>query len=271
MPTIQGGALIGWYERDDAVHILRSDCDFGAPLTEAEAEARWRPYRDRVEALPPRDSAAPPELLLDQLEERAARQFMAHHRNSANILRVIKVDPMRLIAKQLIVVTERSERYRREVRTASGWLQKALDTTRQAHQIRANCGVMAMDLEVPHGEFVTAFNPNGTWEVQETARHVSVTGFQGRMMLWAGYHRSYARVSIMAPDAIDRSLVVALTTDGDFFVSQASPNQGLRDTLCGLRPPLFADFFDDDFFMRIPLKRRRFVLQVRARTVPVDA
>lgn len=271
MATIEGGALVGWMERDQAVKFLREECDFGAPISDAEAEARWRPYRDRVEALEPRDCAAPPELPLDADEQRAARHFMNGHRGATNILRVVKVDPMRLIVKQLVVVTERSNDYKREVRTAAGWLRKSLDITRRNNRIPFRCGVNAMDFDLPHGEFVTVFNDGGRWELQEGARHVSVTGYQGRMMLWAGYHRSYARVSSIAPDAIDRSLVVALTTDGDFLVSQASPNQGLRDMLCGLRPPLFADFFNDLFFMKLPLKRRRFVLQVRGQLVPADA
>lgn len=62
----------------------------------------------------------------------------------------------------------------------------------------------------------------------------------------------------MAPDAIERSVLVVDTTDGEFLVSPSSPNQGVRAVCCGLRPPLFADFFDDRFFIQLPLKRKRF-------------
>jgi hypothetical protein len=38
----------------------------------------------------------------------------------------------------------------------------------------------------------------------------------------------------------------------------------------GLRPPLLRDFFDPTFFMRVNLKRKRFILQVRAQIAAVD-
>ena len=127
------------------------------------------------------------------------------------------------------------------------------------------------DFDVPHGEFGMQYDTQkNVMFIREDARHVSLTEYGSRMMLWAGYHRSYGMVST-APEGTDRSLVAALTEDGTFAVSSASPNQGLRDTLCGLRPPLFADFFDDRFFMTVPLKRKRYVLQVRAQVVGVDA
>jgi hypothetical protein len=271
MASIQGGVLIGWMERDQAVSFLRNDCDFGVQLTEAQAEDRWRPYRERVEALGPRLATAPIELPLNPTETRAAQRFTLHFKLAPNILRVVKVDPMQLVVHQLVVVTERSEQeYVNHVRTDAGWLAKALNTTASNHQLPMRHGPNAMEFDVPHMEFMMNFVP-GQWGVQELARYVGVTAYEGRMMLWAGYHRSYARVSSMAPDAIDRSLVVVLTTDGDFVVAPASPNQGLRAMLCGLRAPLFADFFDDRFFMSVPLRRRRFVLQVRAQVVPLDA
>jgi hypothetical protein len=90
------------------------------------------------------------------------------------------------------------------------------------------------------------------------------------MMLWAGYHRSYARMLSIAPDAMDRSLVVALTKDADLKVSTGSPNHGERKILTGPRPPLFGDFFDARFFMNVKLRKRRFELRVRAELVPVD-
>ncbi len=90
------------------------------------------------------------------------------------------------------------------------------------------------------------------------------------MMLWAGYHRSYARMLSIAPDAIDRSLVVALTRDGVLKVLPGSPNHGELKMLTGARPPLFGDFFDARFFMNVRLRKRRFELRVRAELVPID-
>lgn len=73
-----------------------------------------------------------------------------------------------------------------------------------------------------------------------------------------------------ADEAIGRSLLMVLTTDADFLVSAASPNQGLRDMICGARPPFFADFFNDTFAMTIKLRKRRYELQVRAQVVALD-
>lgn len=74
----------------------------------------------------------------------------------------------------------------------------------------------------------------------------------------------------MAPDAIDRSLVVALTADGNFKVSPASPNHGEREMLTGARPPLFGDFFDERFFIKVKLRKKRFELQIRGQIVAID-
>jgi len=74
------------------------------------------------------------------------------------------------------------------------------------------------------------------------------------------------------PDGMERSsLLVALTTDADFILSPQSPNQGLRAMLCGPRPPLFGDFFDDRFFIKVKLRKKRYELQIRAQVVAVDA
>jgi hypothetical protein len=129
-----------------------------------------------------------------------------------------------------------------------------------------------MDVAVPHGEFAFVFNQQiGQFQVQELARHISVTRFQDRMLLWAGYHRSYAFMTNENPDGIERSLLVALTTDADFLVSAQSPNQGLRAVICGLRPPLFRDFLDRDLFMDVNLKENagcyKFALHVLASTI----
>jgi hypothetical protein len=202
--------------------------------------------------------------------ETSARQHFLNTHVAPNIKDVIKIDPSGLIAHQLLVVEERAIGYQTAVSTMQGWINQTLAAQQQPHQIQLRFGMNAMDVDVPHAEFVVVF-ANGTYQVQELARFVSVTAFDQRMLLHAGYHRSYARMSGIAPDAIDRSVLVVVVTDGEFLVSPSSPNQGVRAMCCGLRPPLFADFFDDGFFMRVPLKRKRFTLQVRGQMVPVDA
>ncbi len=127
-----------------------------------------------------------------------------------------------------------------------------------------------MDIRVPHMEFCFVFIPKEGFQIQELARHVSVTAYGDRMILWAGYHRSYARMTSANPEAIERSLLAVLTTDADFVLSPDSPNHGLRAMVRGLRPPLFADFLDERFFMDVRLRKKRFELQIRANIVAID-
>lgn len=260
-------------ERDAAVRFLRDECIFDPPLSEQDAENLWRPYREAVQNLPVREARAPERLPLDNPEREAAQRFLQeHHRRGAtNILDVIKVDPFRLVVHQHQVVLDRAQDYADSLRTSAGWIAQSLPTRVPAQsQVQIQARPNTMDIRIPHAEFVFAFDPRGGFQIQELARHVTVTAFEERIMLWAGYHRSYARIATTAPDAIDRSLLVVLTTDGTFAVAPDSPNQGLRDTLCGLRPPLFSDFFDERFFMRVQLLKKRFELRVRAKVVPIN-
>jgi hypothetical protein len=130
-------------------------------------------------------------------------------------------------------------------------------------------GANWIDIEIPHAEFILTADQRRGIHIQQLAGHVNVTEFGGRMMLWAGYHRSYARMLSIAPDAMDRSLL-ALTRDALLKVLPGSPNHGELKMLTGPRPPLFGDFFDARFFMKVKLRKRRFELRVRAQIVPVD-
>ena len=273
--TVDAVLLVGWMERDFAVKYLTEDCVFDPPISPAEAEEIWRKYRAAVDAMPERDCAAPEHLPLSADEQRAAEEFLRfHRRQGANspIRDVIKIDPRKLVAYQFYIVLDRAKAYMEHAEARTWSARNCLKTTIQPQQIRVNHGLNLMNIEVPHGEFAFIFDQNtGHYSVVELARHVSVSEFQNRMILWAGYHRSYARVASTNPDAIDLSMLVALTTDADLFVSDASPNQGLRATVCGLRAPLLRDFFDARFFMMVKLRKKRFELQIRAQCVGVNA
>jgi hypothetical protein len=259
-------------EHDEAVALFRHEC---IPAhTEEEAEGLWALYRARVDALPVRPAEAPPRLPLDAQEEQAARRFLAFYRTAPNITDVIKINPMGLVVHQLRVVLDQVRKHQNSVRVRDGWLKECLAANRPGpRQLQVRMEPTGICFDIPHAEFMAAFgpSPNGLlFAPQELCRHVSVTAFDNRMLLTAGYHRSYARISSMAPDAIDRTLVVALTTDGAFRVTADSPNQGLVEKLRGLRPPLFGDFFDDNFFMRVKLRKKRFELRVQAQVHAVD-
>jgi hypothetical protein len=274
-PTVAALFLPGWIEKDSAVSILINDCIFDPPLSRDRAERIWQEYNQRVNAINMRIGGAPQRLPLDRHEQNAADTFIRFHRQRGHlgsIREVIKIDPMGLIAHQPIVVIDQAAKYTADATSAASYARHSLGTAAGAHNLQLQGGLNAVDVALPHGEFAFFFNQQmGRFEVTELARHISVTEFQNRMLLFAGYHRSYARIERANIEGMDRSLLVALTTDGDFLLSTASPNQGLRATLCGFRPPLLRDFFDPDFVMRVHLKRKRFVLQVRAQIVPIDA
>jgi len=272
MNCLDAVVLLGWMPCDVAVRFLRKECGFDPALTEDQAKALWQKYRDVVDSLDPRVADAPVPLPLNSSEKQRATKFLEHWRKigAQNILDVIKIDPMKLIVHQLYVVTDHANDYVSPVGTIDGWMDKAVSVGSGQHQLQIRSAPNAIDVDLPHGEFGFGFIPNRGFQIQEWARHVSVTAFNGRMLLWAGYHRSYARMCNAAPDAIERSLPMVLTTDGVFTVSPTSPNQGLRDMLCGPRPPIFADFFDERFFIRAPLRKKRYELQIRATLVAVN-
>lgn len=271
--TVAARIVIGWMAREAAINYLMNECVFDEPLTVVTAEQKWGEYRDRVTALPERDCSAPVRLPMSHVEQRHADDFMRFHRQYINgsVREVVKINPLNLVTHQPHVILDQAGVYTPDATDAARYARHSLATARGAHNIQIQHGLNAMDIAVPHGEFAFAFDPaHGTWGVIETARHVSVTAFQNRMLLWAGYHRSYAFMDRANPEGIERSLLVALTTDADFLLSPHSPNQGLRAIVCGLRPTLFRDFFDGDLFMSVNLKRKRFVLQIRAQCVGVD-
>lgn len=274
MPTtVDAIVLLGWMERDAAVKYLIENCVFDTALTEPRAEEIWRTKRNAVEALGTRNVAAPACLPMDAEEERKAHAFVQHFNRlgATNIREVLKIDPMGLVVHQPFIVLERVAEYSAKVSSKAGWMRHCLSTDPPAPtRLQMRCAPNAIDVALPHGEFMFAMNPAQGFGIQEFMKHVTVNAFDGRLWLWSGYHRSYARIATLTPEAIDRSLLVVRTTDGDFLVGSHSPNHGLREMLRGLRPPLFRDFFDEGLFMRIRLRKKRFELQIRAQMVPIN-
>ncbi len=267
--TVEAVVLLGWMERDFAVNYLLTECVSDPPLNEASAEALWRRYREQVDGLPERDARAPQRLELTDQEKRRAEAFLRFHgvpHRLGPIREVIKINPLDLVIHQPGVCLDR---VREHLADRNGG--DTLCAQVRPHQVTIHSSINMVDVQVPHGEFAFVWEQRmNQFLVTETARHASVTQFGDRMILWAGYHRSYARIVNANPDGIERSMLVALTTDADFFVSEQSPNQGLRAVVCGLRPPLFRDFFDDRFFIKVRLRKKRWELQIRAQCVGVN-
>ena len=274
--TVDAVIRLGWMEHDFAVNYIRSECVFDHPVSEQEAEQLWLKYHDRVQAMPVREAAAPERLPLTNEEQAAADKFLSFHRRNfpggGAVRDVIKVNPLGLVAHQSYVVLDRCQPYMNNTRAKTWCARNTLITERPAQRIQMKHGMNIADVAIPHQEFALVYNTEASrFEVEEMAKHASVSAFDNRMILWSGYHRLYARMESAQPDGMERSSVlVALTTDADFLVSAQSPNQGLRAVICGPRPPLFGDFFDERFSMRTQLRKKRYELQIRAQVVAIN-
>jgi len=269
--TIDGILLLGWMERDEALKYLCRESIFSPSMTERDAERLWHRYRDAVRSLPEREPKMPVRLPLAKAELHAARSFRNRHRTSPTILDVIKVDPFELMVHQLAIATGISSEYEPKM-TGKWWLEECILAERRS-QLVQKIDAEGLHIELPHAEFLVAIEANATFAVTEHANFVSVAKFEKRLVLTAGYHRSFAyiRAAGNAPDAMARSIVVALTTDLPVQLSRASPNTGLRATLAGPRPPLFCDFFDERLVMRVKLRKKRYEIFVHKREIDIES
>jgi hypothetical protein len=265
--------LLGWMERDVAVSYLCNDCVGVPPYSEAEAESLWSEYRALVAALPERAAKSPGRLKLTSEEEDAAEKFLAPHRQAGNshIQEVIKVNPMGLVIHQLYMTLDVAKPYRDHATARSWCIRQCLAVRPQeTKMLRGKFRRNGAEIEIPHREFAANFVPGNTYAVEELGAHVSATEFEERILLWAGYHRAYARMVSLKPDAPDRSLLVVLSKDADYVLGPDSPEPELRATLLGPRPPIFADFFDERLFLKVKLRKKRYELRIRASVEAVD-
>jgi len=265
--------LLGWMEREVALSYLCKDCVEIPPFSEAEAESLWNEYRAKVRALPERAARSPKRLGLTSEEKDAAERFMAPHRSGPDphILDVIKVDPLDLVIHQLYMMPEMARPYVDHATARSWCIRQCLAVRPQGTKmLRGQFRRNSAEIEIPHREFAVLFSPGNTFGVEELAAHVSATEFGERILLWAGYHRAYARVAGVGPDARDRTLLVVLSKDAEHIVAPDSPDPALRAMLLGPRPPVFADFFNDRLFVKLRLRKKRFELRIRASVEAVD-
>jgi hypothetical protein len=273
--------LPGWFERDPGIAFLQNDCVFDPPLTKEAAEKIWNEFRQRAEALPPRNIVAPPRLALSPQEQHHAQKFLAflHQIGVREISEVLKVDPFQLVLRQYVVVTDRAEGYQLRCANANKWMEECLPTavTNPQVTIRYNQQNLdtSADIDLPHAEFIFGPGPNGAFGPIQMLRHITVMNVGNRMLLWAGYHRTYARVLSTTPTAAERSALVALTSNTiappqKQATGATTSGAGAGLDLFGLRPPLFADFFTDGLFMKVKLRKKRYQLQMRTKWVAVD-
>lgn len=266
--TVGASILLGWMQREDAIPYLQNECVFDAPLTAEQAEELWNAYRNRVEALPERAIQAPTRHPIPPEHRQLVNNFLAQFRGP-EVLDVININPMELVVYQMYVVTDRADHH---AQRPEDWPRKTLVLNRptQPFPWRVENGILKYSL--PHAEHQVSINPNGGFAIQQGGGFVCVADIEGRMFLKAGYHRSYAfaRAVMNEPDASAKSMLLALTRALPPPLTQDFPNQGLRTTVLGLRPPFFADFFNRDLAMTIRLRKKKFEAHIHASVVAVN-
>jgi hypothetical protein len=255
--TLDGIVLLGWLEKADAISFLHNHCWFDPQLTYQQAEAVWQPFRSAVEQLPERKVLPPTRLPIPQANRAWVNQFLNRTR-CPEILDVINIDPRTLIIHQFYVAVDRAAQHAQNIGN-NHWTQTCLQIDRPAAQLPIRMEGNIVKVSVPHGEHILALN-GGTFQIQQGGGYISVCEIEGRMLLKAGYHRSFAFVRSITNEleAKDTSLLVALTATAPPQLSPQFPTQGLRTTVLGSRPPLFSDFFNEALAMKVKLRRKKY-------------
>lgn len=263
--TLSAIALLGWMDRDEAIAFLLEQCAFGPPLDRQQAEELWTRYHDRVRALPARNPQPPQRFPIAPANRGIVTDFLARHRGP-EVTDVININPMDLVVYQTVVVTDRADHHNQQ---AGVWARKTLVIDRPVAQLPYRIEGDTIKFALPHAEHMFAFQ-NGYFQIQQGAAFVSVVDIgQGRLLLKAGYHRSFAfaRAAMNEPDARDKCELVALTTSLPPPLVPAAPHQGLRMMVFGPCPPLFSDFFAPDLAMTIRLRKKRWEAHLRIAAV----
>ena len=283
MSTLKGRVLLGWMSRDRAVQFLTKDCVFDPPLDDVAAESLWASHRATVDALPDRTFTPLPSLGLTQFEAGHAARFMAFLNGLGphEVTHLHKVDLSQLVVHQYHVVTERAQGYAQKIQTDHGWLDECLPTAVHNTPIQFRSQQRGLntysEIDVPHAEFFFAPNmQTGVFTTNQLLRHVTTMVGTDRTFLWAGYHRSFAKV-LSTPAAAVPSAVVAVARNvlNSPVPTIAAPGVATVNGIDPLGPfgakaARFGDFFVDGLFMDVDLRKKRYQLQVHANMVAID-
>jgi hypothetical protein len=273
MPALNGIALLGWMDREQAIRYLREDCFFDPQITEEGAEALWRRYKDTVDGMPERLVEPIEKLPLSIQDCRDAESFKEKYRGDQNVVDVIRVDPMKLVIHHLSITTEQADYYATRLR-GRGWVENCLFGDRPPASIGIRATPEIVHVDLPHPEFLFSLNPPGPWQfgIQQGGCLVTASHLETRLILHTGFHRTFAfcRSARNEPEAISRSVLIVLTRNIPYEISPACPKQGLREKLLGARPPMVSDYFDDRFFIPVKLRKKRYELQLIVKRMAID-
>jgi hypothetical protein len=268
MPACEtdGVVLLGWKTRDRALTLLQQECDFDPPLSDMDAEALWATYRARVNALRGRPLRGPAALPFTDGEARLVAEFLSEHASQGGSVRtVIKVDPLGLVAHQLEITTARSTSFSQRLQTPADWAMECLRPAPSSMRPSIRHVPNSVDVDLPHGEWALVFDSKLGLVLGEACRCITVTTIASYLVLWSGYHRTYASVSCR-PEG-EATILAAVVDDGGVAAAVRS---------CGLRavhsdnPPVFADFLNPSLALAVRFRAKRFTMEIRARMVAAN-
>jgi len=260
--TVKAKLLLGWMSRKEALQALNS-CIFDKYLSERKALALWKEYRERVENLEPRNPIYPQGIPLTEAEQRAVESHIARLRGTPNgqyLHEVIKIHPGDLVAKQFQVITERCDTYATEMEDEERRINHCLGVglNFKGQLVPRHLGPRRVVIDLPHFEFLVEPNGNGLG-IRERDRYITAVPIGERIILWAGYHRTYTLLCQLAGDAAGGApLLTVMTGIPDVERFLAIPSAA-RETVLGDRPALLRDFLDENLFMTVNLRKRRAV------------
>lgn len=261
--TVKARLLLGWMNRKEAVSVLEDCYVDGKPFTERKAVKIWNHYRERVQGLAPRACAALQELPLTQAECLAAQTHLGNLQGKVPFNpQVVKVHPAELLIRQFHVITERSEEYEQaimdEQTRVNHCLGIGLNFRGQLNTRILHPRLKVVDL--PHFEFKIQFDPNRCAPIPiEWPRYITVfRASPERMVLWAGYHRTYTLLCQLGGDGCGTAMPLFTTVTGSHEVNDfmSKPSFARTAVLCD-RPALLRDFLDEDLFMEVNLRKKR--------------
>jgi hypothetical protein len=264
MKTLSGKLLLGWMSKPEALAFLVGEAV--PAMTEEAAIALWECYRAKVAALGNRGCPKSVSGKHNLKEKLAIEKIIKSARalGGHNIKGLAKIDPLNLVVHQLRILEEKAEPYRNLLRHPVRRVKTCLPPLPSGCQLQSRIVGGKTIVYLPHGEFQLLVGTHKKLEISEQAHHIAVTAFSDRLLLWAGYHRTYASIvaSQEYPEETERLLPTALTTDAETFLGAGSPFPEKRDVVRGPCPALFRDFFDADLCMDIKLRKRRCQVEI---------
>ncbi len=127
-PTVDGFLLLGWMEREEAVHWLTNDCWFEPAITSERAAETWERYKLSVDGLPQRKPVAPKRHPIPASSRSVVDNFLQRTRGP-EVLDVINIDPRELFVYQLYVVADRANHHAQHLR-GDQWHRNCLQIDR---------------------------------------------------------------------------------------------------------------------------------------------